>query len=83
MLKKAFAVFDKDGDGIITGKELGNVMRSMGENPTENEVHEIVNELDMNGRYNLTSRQNKEERKKQRSRSSSSSSSIVGVVVVV
>ncbi|XP_030842699.1 neo-calmodulin-like [Strongylocentrotus purpuratus] len=49
VLKKAFAVFDKDGDGIITGKELGNVMRSMGENPTENEVHEIVNELDMNG----------------------------------
>ncbi|XP_041480185.1 neo-calmodulin-like [Lytechinus variegatus] len=49
VLKEAFAVFDKDGDGIITGKELGNVMRSLGENPTEKEVQEIVNELDVNG----------------------------------
>ena len=28
--KDAFAVFDKDGDGTITTKELGTVMRSLG-----------------------------------------------------
>jgi len=28
--KEAFALFDKDGDGTITTKELGTVMRSLG-----------------------------------------------------
>ena len=29
--KEAFSLFDKDGDGTITTKELGTVMRSLGE----------------------------------------------------
>ena len=33
--KEAFSLFDKDGDGTITTKELGTVMRSLGQNPTE------------------------------------------------
>ena len=36
--KEAFSLFDKDGDGIITTKELRTVMRSFGQNPTEAEV---------------------------------------------
>ena len=48
--KEAFAMFDKDGDGCITTKELGVVMRSLGQNPTEQELQEIINEVDADGR---------------------------------
>ena len=41
--KEAFSLFDKDGDGTITTKELGTVMRSLGQNPTEAELQDIVN----------------------------------------
>lgn len=32
--KEAFSLFDKDGDGNITTKELGTVMRSLGTTET-------------------------------------------------
>ncbi|XP_052058771.1 neo-calmodulin-like, partial [Mytilus californianus] len=41
--------FDKDGDGTITIKELDTVMRSLGQNPTENEVKEMVQKVDKDG----------------------------------
>ena len=44
--KRAFSMFDKDGDGTITTKELGTVMRSLGQNPTETELQDMVNEVD-------------------------------------
>ncbi|XP_066931204.1 uncharacterized protein [Clytia hemisphaerica] len=47
--KEAFALFDKDGDGTITTKELGTVMRSLGQNPTENELEDMINEVDFDG----------------------------------
>jgi hypothetical protein len=37
--KEAFSLFDRDGDGKITSKELGTVMRSLGANPTGNSSH--------------------------------------------
>ncbi|KAK3033925.1 hypothetical protein RJ639_034725 [Escallonia herrerae] len=44
--KEAFNLFDKDGDGSITTKELGTVMRSLGQNPTEVELQDMINEVD-------------------------------------
>ena len=47
--KEAFSLFDKDGDGTITTKELGTVTRSLGQNPTEAELQDMINEVDADG----------------------------------
>lgn len=49
LIKEAFSLFDKDGDGTITTKELGTVMRSLGQNPTEAELQDMINEVDADG----------------------------------
>lgn len=46
--KEAFNLFDSDGDGTITSKELGVVMRSLGQTPTEAELKEMIAEVDAN-----------------------------------
>ena len=48
--KEAFSLFDKNGDGNISSQELGIVMRSLGQNPTESELHDMINEVDVDGR---------------------------------
>lgn len=48
-IKEAFQVFDKDGSGFINSRELGMVMRSLGQNPTEAELMEMINEVDVDG----------------------------------
>ena len=45
-IKEAFNVFDKDNDGFITIKELATVMRSLGHNPTEMELQEMIKKYD-------------------------------------
>ncbi|KAJ4264261.1 hypothetical protein NW762_005456 [Fusarium torreyae] len=42
----AFHLFDKDGDGQITINELGAFMRSLGQNPSDAELNDIINEID-------------------------------------
>ncbi len=44
--KEAFMIFDKDGDGSISTNELGTVMRSLGQNPTEEELVIMIEEVD-------------------------------------
>lgn len=52
--KEAFSLFDKDGDGTICSKELGTVMRSLGQNPTEAELQDMINEVDADGKRLFT-----------------------------
>ncbi|RCV36700.1 hypothetical protein SEVIR_8G003000v4 [Setaria viridis] len=47
--REAFSLFDKDGDGTITSKELGTVMRSLGQSPSEEELQDMVKEVDADG----------------------------------
>uniref|UniRef100_A0A1B6E6U9 EF-hand domain-containing protein n=1 Tax=Clastoptera arizonana TaxID=38151 RepID=A0A1B6E6U9_9HEMI len=47
--KEAFMLFDKDEDGRITMAELGVVMRSLGQRPSETELRDMVNEVDRDG----------------------------------
>ncbi|KAH6934708.1 hypothetical protein HPB50_027419 [Hyalomma asiaticum] len=44
--KEAFMLFDKDSDGRITSSELGIVMRSLGQRPTETELRNMVTLVD-------------------------------------
>ena len=45
-MKEAYMFFDKNGDGMVTSKELGQVMRALGFTPSETEVKDIVNQVD-------------------------------------
>mmetsp|Transcript_47156 Transcript_47156/g.52542 ORF Transcript_47156/g.52542 Transcript_47156/m.52542 type:complete len:150 (-) Transcript_47156:1616-2065(-) len=47
--KEAFSIFDRDGDGTIDNDELGTVMRSLGNQPTEEEVENMIREADTDG----------------------------------
>ncbi|XP_052420184.1 calcium-binding protein 2 isoform X1 [Carassius gibelio] len=47
-LREAFKEFDKDKDGFISCKDLGNCMRTMGYMPTEMELIELSQQINMN-----------------------------------
>jgi Ca2+-binding EF-hand superfamily protein len=40
--KEAFALFDKKGTGAVPRETLGDLLRALGQNPTQAEVSEIV-----------------------------------------
>jgi len=49
-IKKEFSLIDKDGDGTITTKELGTLLRGVWEvDPTETELQDMINSVDANG----------------------------------
>ncbi|CAJ0955360.1 unnamed protein product [Ranitomeya imitator] len=49
-LREAFKEFDKDKDGYISCKDLGDCMRTMGYMPTEMELIELSQQINMNHR---------------------------------
>ena len=53
-LTEAFKLFDLDGTGKITAKNLIDVVSSMDEQLTEPEIHEIIAEADKRGEGNIT-----------------------------
>uniref|UniRef100_A0A8C9D3T0 Calmodulin like 5 n=1 Tax=Panthera leo TaxID=9689 RepID=A0A8C9D3T0_PANLE len=47
--KRAFSMFDKDGNGKINVQELGAVMQALGENPSEAELKQLIARVDTDG----------------------------------
>ncbi|KMZ61583.1 Calmodulin-related protein [Zostera marina] len=52
-IKEMFFMFDQNGDGCITTKELGTVLRSLGHNPTVVELQNSIREGDVDGSGSL------------------------------
>src|SRR5256714_2862544 len=48
-IKEAFKVFDGDGSGLISAAELRQVMTSLGENLTDDEIDEMIRETSQDG----------------------------------
>jgi len=48
-LKAAFQVFDRDGSGTINTEELKEVMKSIGESLTDEEIEDMMKEADKDG----------------------------------
>ena len=46
---KPLIYINQDGSGAISSKELLGVMRAMGQNPTEDELNNMVMEVDLDG----------------------------------
>merc|ERR1711908_228623 len=46
---KAFRLFDDEGDGKITFKNLKRVAKELGENMTDEEIQEMIDEADRDG----------------------------------
>ena len=44
-----FNLFDVDGDQSITCQELGIVLRSMGQTPSDQELKEMIKDMDEDG----------------------------------
>lgn len=48
--REAFNLFDRDKSGEISIQELEVAMRSMGLNPTEDELKKLIAEVDKDGK---------------------------------
>ena len=47
--KEAFSLFDKSGDGQIDQSEIADVMKTVGQRPTPEEIQEMMNDFDFDG----------------------------------
>ena len=51
--REAFNLFDKDGDETISTPELLTVMRSLGHNPSQDDIMDMIKEVDKNGKFHV------------------------------
>jgi Ca2+-binding EF-hand superfamily protein len=42
---QAFILFDRDEDGLITSKDLSLLIRSLEQNPTDNQIQQLVDNI--------------------------------------
>ena len=47
--RETFKQFDKDGDGVITANDLGHALFTLGQEPTDGELADMIKEVDLNG----------------------------------
>jgi calmodulin len=45
--KEAFSLFDNDNDGTISTNELGRVLKQLGQNLSDQELKDLIEEVDM------------------------------------
>lgn len=43
--RECFRLFDKDGNGTLSTSELATVMRSLGPNPTDVDLRDMIKEI--------------------------------------
>ena len=48
--KSAFALCDKDHDGKLSAQEMGNIMRTLGKNFSNQELNSIIEEIETKGK---------------------------------
>ena len=48
-LRRAFQVFDHDNSGTISTEELRSVLKSIGEDPSDAEIDEMMVQVDTDG----------------------------------
>ena len=49
-ITEAFSLFDTDGRGCLPSSQLGSVLRSFGQNPTEAELIEMNKDISTDGK---------------------------------
>ena len=48
-LRTVFDLFDTNGNGSISARELGTILRTIGQDPTEAELQDLINDRDADG----------------------------------
>jgi Ca2+-binding EF-hand superfamily protein len=48
-LREAYTLFDESGDGKISVREMKVILRSLGQNPRENEIKELMKSINPEG----------------------------------
>ncbi len=50
-IRECFKLYDKSGKGYLSPLEIRSVLNSVGEDPDDEEVREMILEVDQDGKY--------------------------------